>query len=373
MKSLSFNFAVVCCLASQIFIALGIGYGEILKLSWLLPFLFYLISNANLFFIRAIIPYYIFVFVFILYCACCEAVTGVDYIGADINNICISIFILSISFVYGMSLDNFRKSLNKVALLFFVASFSYGIAVYLKYLIGADMFSIIYAYDDKNSAAQIFLSACIILFTLYRPSNIVKKIAVYSLIVILLYFMFILKSRATLLGFFFVVSYFTFAYKNKNVRYIFLIGVIAICICVLTNPSLYRTVVEGILFANRDADDLNSLSSGRVNQLGKCIDLFFSSPLIGIGNKYFDCFPIIILTQYGILGTFIVFTFLGKRIKECIHLLDKKNALDLCAFLLMITYLLDSLFEAQPPFGPGVKCFPLWMIWGIMLSSKIKK
>lgn len=370
MKNASFYFAVVCCIMSQVFIALDMGGSGILKLSWLLPFSFFILLRAKHLLNKKIVPYYMFLIVFVFYCACCEAVTGAIYIGADINNIFISIFILAISYAYGMNVQNIEKSLNKLAWSLFAASFAYGIAVYIKFLMGADMFSTIYAYDDKNSAAQIFLSACVILFTLYKPFNTIQKIIKYSLIAVLLYIIFILKSRATILGFFFIISYFTFAYKNKKVRYIFFGGILVIILFILINPSLYRTVVEGILFANRDSSDINSLSSGRVEQMGECIDMFISSPLIGIGNKYFDCFPVIILTQYGILGAIIVFVFLGRRIKECYCLLDKTNMLDLCAYLLMVTYLLDSLFEAQPPFGPGVKCFPLWMIWGIMLSNK---
>lgn len=373
MKSLSFYFAVACSIVSQVFIALEIGNSDLLKLSWFIPFVFYLLSNAKLFLDRILIPYYIFVLIFVFYCLCCEAVTNVSYIGADTYNICISIFILSISYCYGMHIQSFKRSFNNLSFFFFVASLVYGISVYVKYLVGADMFSMVYAYGDKNSAAQIFLSACIILFTLFRPSNFAQKIVAYSLIVILLYVMFILKSRATLLGFFFVLGYFTFVYKNKKVRYVFFLAIIAMCIYILSNPSFYRTLVEGILFANRDSSDLNSLSSGRVEQLETCVDLFVSSPIIGIGNKYFDCFPIIILTQYGIMGAIIVFVFIGNRMKECLYKLDTNKQLDLCAFLLMMTYMLDSLFEAQPPFGPGAKCFPLWMIWGIMLSTKVKR
>lgn len=372
MKSLSFYFAVACSIVSQVFIALEIGNSDLLKLSWFIPFVFYLLSNAKQFFDRILIPYYIFVLIFVFYCLCCEAVTNVSYIGADTYNICISIFILSVSYCYGMHVQSFKRSFNNLAFFFFVASLIYGISVYVKYLVGADMFSTVYAYGDKNSAAQIFLSACIILFTLFRPSNFAQKIVAYSLIVILLYVMFVLKSRATLLGFFFVLGYFTFVYKNKKVRYVFFLSIIAICIYILSNPSFYRTLVEGILFANRDSTDLNSLSSGRVEQLETCVDLFVSSPIIGIGNKYFDCFPVIILTQYGIMGAIIVFVFIANRIKECVYKLDLNNQLDLCAFLLMMTYMLNSLFEAQPPFGPGVKCFPLWMIWGIMLSTKVR-
>ena len=185
MKSLSFYFAVACSIVSQVFIALEIGNSDLLKLSWFIPFVFYLLSNAKLFLDRILIPYYIFVLIFVFYCLCCEAVTNVSYIGADTYNICISIFILSISYCYGMHVQSFKRSFNNLSFFFFVASLVYGISVYVKYLVGADMFSIVYAYGDKNSAAQIFLSACIILFTLFRPSNFAQKIVAYSLIVIL--------------------------------------------------------------------------------------------------------------------------------------------------------------------------------------------
>lgn len=371
MKNISFYLAIICSVLSQILIALEMGYSDVLKLSWVIPFSLFIVSDGKKFLSKAVVPYYLFVFIFVFYCAFCEAITGKNYIGADIKNICISIFVLSISFVFGLQIHDFKKKINNVALLFFIISFIYGLVVYFQYLKGADMFSIIYAYSDKNSAAQIFLSACIIMFTLYKPSNRINKILLYCFIAILLYLMFILKSRATLLGFFFVVTYFTFAYENKKVRYVFFAGISLILLYILTSPTLYKTVVEGILFANRDASDLNSLSSGRVELLNSCIQLFLTNPFIGIGNKYFDCFPVIILTQYGMLGALIIFTFIGKVIKDCFCVLDKSNKLDLCAFLLMVTYLLDSLFEAQPPFGPGVKCFPLWMIWGIMLSNKV--
>lgn len=371
MKNISFYLAIICSVLSQILIALEMGYSDVLKLSWVIPFSLFIVSDGKKFLSKAVVPYYLFVFIFVFYCAFCEAITGKNYIGADIKNICISIFVLSISFVFGLQIHDFKKKINNVALLFFIISFIYGLVVYFRYLKGADMFSIIYAYSDKNSAAQIFLSACIIMFTLYKPSNRINKILLYCFIAILLYLMFILKSRATLLGFFFVVTYFTFAYENKKVRYVFFAGISLILLYILTSPTLYKTVVEGILFANRDASDLNSLSSGRVELLSSCIQLFLTNPFIGIGNKYFDCFPVIILTQYGMLGASIIFTFIGKVVKDCFCVLDKSNKLDLCAFLLMVTYLLDSLFEAQPPFGPGVKCFPLWMIWGIMLSNKV--
>ena len=79
MKSLCFYFAVACSIVSQVFIALEIGNSDLLKLSWFIPFVFYFLSNAKLFLDRILIPYYIFVLLFVFYCLCCEAVTNVSY------------------------------------------------------------------------------------------------------------------------------------------------------------------------------------------------------------------------------------------------------------------------------------------------------
>ena len=41
--------------------------------------------------------------------------------------------------------------------------------------------------------------------------------------------------------------------------------------------------------------------------------------------------------------------------------------------LLNILLLTNGLFEELSPFGPGVKCYLLWMITGIYLGLKVKK
>lgn len=369
MVKLSYYTAIMACVLSQIAIVLDTGDSGLLKSLWLIPCGLLLFARGAAYFERPLIPSYVFAAVFFLYCMLCETVTPNQYVGADVNNIAISVFILAISYCFGRHVDIDGKTLRIIALVTFAASFIYGVFVYTTFLVGADMFSKMYAYDDKNSAAQIMSSACIMLFTLYKPDNRLLKLGTYALLAGLLLIIFLLKSRATLLGVFFVIAYFTFMYEDKRVRYVFLVCCSSIVIYILTNPDMYRTVVEGILFANRDATDMDSLSSGRVERLYWCIDQFFANPVIGIGNEYVDCFPVIILTQYGVIGASIVFVYLFGLVRDCREL-DRSDNLALCAYLLLVTYLLDSLFEAQPPFGPGVKCFPLWMVWGLMLADK---
>ena len=36
--------------------------------------------------------------------------------------------------------------------------------------------------------------------------------------------------------------------------------------------------------------------------------------------------------------------------------------------LVAVTYFIDAVFEMLAPFGPGVRCFYLWLIFGIILA-----
>lgn len=80
--------------------------------------------------------------------------------------------------------------------------------------------------------------------------------------------------------------------------------------------------------------------------------------------------PIIMLFQYGIVGGLMIFSFLI-YIGYYVTLRIDRNSYNLIAFLLFWSFMLNSLFEAQPPFGPGVKCFLLWVFIGFALAKPV--
>lgn len=45
----------------------------------------------------------------------------------------------------------------------------------------------------------------------------------------------------------------------------------------------------------------------------------------------------------------------------------------LIVYLLFMVYMINSLFEAYTPFGPGMKCFELWAFFGIALAEQKRK
>lgn len=372
MTRILFYFAVMCSLLSQIPSFLDKGYDSYLKLSWMLPFTFLFLINPKDYISKELISFYAFLFVFFLYCSLCEVIYNVSYIGADLNNIGISFFVLIVSFnfwrIYGS-----QKVLRNISFLVLLSSLLLSYIVYTGYLSNYSIFEKVYAYSSKNSLGQIILSSAILAFVLYKPSKLLIKIPYYISIVYIIIIVFILKSRATIACVFFVTMYYVLFYKDRRIRIVFIGALTAIVVYVLKNPWAYDAIVNAILLGNRDASDLDDVSSGRLTLMRDCLALIEKNPLTGNGNYYFDCFPLVMIAQYGIIGAFFVFFFLANKIAFCIKKLDRKIGLDLALFLLFFSFLINSLFEAQPPFGPGVKCFQLWMTFGFVLASHSKR
>ena len=95
-------------------------------------------------------------------------------------------------------------------------------------------------------------------------------------------------------------------------------------------------------------------------------------PWVGSGDYYVDCMPLNILTQYGICGLSIIFLFLYYMF----HKLKRAKQEDYIAtmtYILFFAFFINSLLEARPPFGPGVRSFTLWMMFGFSLAQLLER
>lgn len=370
MNNILFSISIALSILSQLPIFLESGASDYMKMFWLVPAIVIIpqtlksLSNVN---IRIFL---LFVFTFYLYCFLMESFQNINYIGADLNNILISFFIFTVSFCY-FKLNHSQKDINIICFVLLTVSGIVAFIIYTSASLVSTLEETIYAYNNKNSMGQILLSNLIFCSFMYKLEKkrliIFKWLAVIFLIVV----MFLLKSRSTILGFFFVILYFAFSQKYLKYRFYLFGLLLASVLIVLNSSSMYQMLVENILFANQDVTDINALSSSRVDRYPFYISGFMQSPLIGNGNRYFDCMPLIMLYQYGILGTIIVFLFILK-IYISINKIKNDTILNLSAYLLLCVFLINSLFEAQAPFGPGIKCFLLWMTMGFSFSNMFK-
>ena len=179
--------------------------------------------------------------------------------------------------------------------------------------------------------------------------------------------MILLKSRATFVSALYILYYATLRKGNKKLKIAILTIGLLLCVFLLANANAYDVIVNGIVFGGRNSSDLNSLTSNRVILFAIALKLIPQHPWVGAGEYYVDCLPLNLLTEYGIIGLTIVITFLF----YLFHSLNTKvkTPLRMAAYVLYMSFLINALFEAYPPFGPGVKCFILWMVYGFALAE----
>ena len=374
---IAFNFfllAVFGSMLSQLPNMLESGMSRYLQSLWILPILVSLVRIPTTYISKYLLIPLFLTCIFCIYCGICETIFKSNYIGADMINIIMSMTVFFISYII-WKLYGTKKTIMTLNIILLIGAFILSSYVYRHYLANSDIMSQIYAFKAKNSMGQLLFSAILIVFLTSDFRNKTIKVISWIIMAYTMIIIMMLKSRATIVTIFFVILYIIFKIKNNRIRAFTIIGSLFFITLLFFSSHFYDIFVNGIILNTNTIEDLsnienfNDVSSGRVDRISSVLPLLPDNLWFGIGNKYVDCMPIIMIVQYGLFGSFFVFAliyFFWKRI----HVLDKASPLYLSCFLLYATYLINSLFEAQAPFGPGAKCFLLWVIIGFALAEK---
>lgn len=284
----------------------------------------------------------------------------------------LSMFIFIISYFIGQLLD--ENIIKKISTVYISSSMILALYLYFDIFKGTDWInSSIYIYAAKNSAAQIILIAIIFLLFIEKNMNIIIKlssICFFSLILLML------KSRATLIGLIIVFAYFLcFKYKSFYKKSITIIFGLMILIIILSNNELYELLINKILLNNRAGTNLNTITSGRIDHFIYFKENFENVFLFGTGGTYLESFPLASLMSYGILGSIPLFIICIYPFNICINYRKYNCFKDLNTTLILVylTIIVNAIFEEQAPFGPGVKCFMLWLLTGLYVGLVYKK
>ena len=141
----------------------------------------------------------------------------------------------------------------------------------------------------------------------------------------------------------------------------------------MVHSDVFAKFQRMIIFAGRGSnEDLNSLSSGRISHILRGWELFTGNMLWGCGKPHrtFDCFYISALANFGLLSCPIVIMSLYPFFWAKSNLRDDKSPLALTFFLMTLAIGVISLLEERAPFGPGARCYVLWLSWGIYLAMR---
>lgn len=368
--TISFILAIVGSIISQLPDITHSDLGSFLKSLWLIPFVLLLFNKPLEYIDKSLSPLFYLLFSFGVYCVILDTFSSHYYLGRDVYNIFVSFSISLVSYKFWKAFGS-KEQLKYISLALLLSGFIFSYLIYRDFLDEYDFMKRLYAYNGKNATSLVVLCSSFIPLIILRFKNKIYYIPVLLCSFFMLYVVFLMKSRATYIGFFFLVYFFIFRMKNKYIKRITIILTIIAIIWIFSSPRLYHIIVDGAILASRDVDDLNDVTSGRIYLIGECWELFKQNVWFGNGTMYMDCMPVVMLAQYGIIGAFFVFSFLIVIATKVLSL-PQNNPIFLVTFLLFCIFMLNSLFEAQPPFGPGVKCFLLWMFMGFSFVEKRK-
>ena len=94
--------------------------------------------------------------------------------------------------------------------------------------------------------------------------------------------------------------------------------------------------------------------------------------LTGIGSLYFECFPLSCILQFGIITGSIIIGIAYLPVIKSLKL-DRTNVYSSILVIVCIGYGINSIFEGLAPIGPGVKCYYMWLMYGILFARGIEK
>lgn len=368
---LTFLLAITGSLISQIPSLLESGYDQIFKLIWVLPFAYMAFTAPLAYLSNKLLPFYLFITVFALYCFSCQMYTGRQYLNEDLYNIAISLMMTMVSYSFWYHHGSPRV-MQAIAFIMLIGGLLLSLIIYFSFLQNADITSNYYAYGEKNSIAQILLCCGYFALIFFTPSNKLMRWGTLFIVLIIFIVMTMNRSRATLLSAFYIIYYYIFHSNNRKLK-LWIVAISLLSVAYLAvSANAYDLIMNGILLGGRDATDMNSLSSNRVILFAIALQRIPQHPWLGSGDYYVDCMPLNILTQYGIWGLLIVHIFLFYVYRI---LIKAKNIhpMNMVAYIIFMAFIINAMFEARPPFGPGVKCFFVWMMLGFMMAITHKR
>lgn len=280
----------------------------------------------------------------------------------------LSTFIMAVGILCGRYIS--EKQFRKIAVAFIAATFIVAGMIYFDYFRGVDWAGAgTFVYSSKNSAGQILLTAVVLLFLMFAEE---REVISYLLSLPLLALVFIMKSRAVIVSAAIIILYIIlFVIKQRKYRLIALTLYVGAIVAVLAIPSLHHLFIDQIMLNNKDRTDIWGISSARNEQYEYFFATFPHYKYIGTGGSYIESFPLASLLSYGIIGSVPLFLFsiYPLRVARKSRRTQSLRPYRVLVVALNLMMLLNGVFEEQSPFGPGVKCYLLWLVTGILYGK----
>lgn len=309
-----------------------------------------------------------FFIAYILFCLYC-VITGLfnpSHLQANYIHVLLIPLLMTLAGDFYVNED--KALFNRIGKLYLVCSLILAVWVQLKYFSSYEswLHAEMYVYHSKNSGGQIWISAILVSVCLLEYKREIEKILIYIGCAYLLFITAMSQCRTSLLGILVAVIAVSVFRSKYKVRWIVLIAFVVIAMWII--PVTRQFLEQALLLNKYEGADLNTFSSGRLDFYEKAFQKILSSPIFGNGKAYVDCSYMSVLLESGVIGFALIEWIWGKKMVLCFQFEGEQNE-RLFLFLITVFYIIESLLEGYPPFGPGVSSFMFWLLTEIILNQ----
>lgn len=275
---------------------------------------------------------------------------------------------LLVTLVGGVYVEADAAELQLYLVVYIACAFVYAVWVNITYFSSYTVWLTqqVYAFVSKNSAAQIWSTAMLLLIFYVRYQNTFWKLIGYGCAGYFLIISGISQCRTALLATAVVAAVYALV---KAKRKWLVAALLIVAAAAVWNIPVTHDFIEQALFLNKYKNaDMNTFSSGRLDLWAKALERFYESPVVGVGKYYVDCSYLSILAESGGIGFLLIENIWLKRIALNFRVRETREST--LIFCLTVFYMVESLLEGYPPFGPGVSAFVFWLLSAIFDRTK---
>lgn len=224
----------------------------------------------------------------------------------------------------------------------------------------------------KNQVGAAFTSVAIIcLVFAMEDKRMILKLTYIVLSLFCLYPAIFFTCRSALIAYFIVAAF--LLVRDYGAKSLFIIPLVLLAFALLGGEGA-RSLLYDSIVGNRDANDLDDLSSGRITHLTRSLEYFSRHPFLGEldGNSEphpptAHVFLVYRLTRWGLLGVIPFIALYWSVFKIFLRSIKKRYLL--IAGLLCLAFV-ESFTEYSPPFGPGSCFIVMFILIGYFLRQE---
>lgn len=301
---------------------------------------------------------------------------GISYKFNYIYTMAVASFILLLGILLGINL--YKEDFNKILYAYVICVIIFSVYIYFVIFKGVALNDAesVKLEGGKNSSSIIILSGIVLL--LYN--DFILKRTKYLFVAFMAFLIILIKSRTAMVCCLVaLIAKIFIGTKSLKSKIIYIVLLLTVYLLLMYKTNFYDIAIKKIFLKNKELNEenLNEITSTRTDRFKWLENNFRYIWVLGAGvpPEVLENFYYYTVAIFGVFGSVFAFAyalspfyFVWKDRKE-----KKDGDLRLNLFIITVVMLVGGIGEALCPFGPGVKCYLLWLMFGYYIGHRNTK